>query len=415
VRGGWILGACAGLWVLGAGAGCSAPPGHPAGQRLAAARQAARRSPPGCGQAVAKAPSLPGVATAGLTVPGAPFGMAATRDGRWAFTSLPSSLAVLSTAGFDPKLVRTIGLPGQPEGLAITPNGQDVLVANQSGATVVSVARAEQGRAHPVLGTLSSSGTGATDVAFSPGGEFAFVTLESSDEAAVYNLAEALAHGFGRADFVGDIPLSETPVGMAVSPDGKWLYATSEESASGQGTLTVINLTRAETDPAGSAVASAQAGCGAVRVITSADGDDVWVTARESDALLLFDAAKLRSDPAHALVTWVRVGEAPVDLVLIDHGTRLIVGNSNRFGALVDTAGPSTLPGGKPIHRTPLGQADLGVVSVADVLAGRPAVLGVIGSGEFPRDFALEANGKTLLVGDYYANEVEAVNVTDVP
>jgi hypothetical protein len=54
------------------------------------------------------------------------------------------------------------------------------------------------------------------------------------------------------------------------------------------------------------------------------------------------------------------------------------------------------------------------VVSVADVLAGKPAVLGVIGSGLFPREFALEANGTTLLVGDYYSNEVEAVNVTDV-
>jgi len=414
MRTGRILGAAATLALLGAATGCSAPPAHPA-RRGAAADQAARTSPPGCTQAVAKAPPLPRVATAGLGVPGAPWGMAATRGGRWAFTALPSSLAVLSTTGFDPKLVRTIALPGQPEGLAITPNGQDVLVASGSGATVVSVARAEQGRPHAVLGTLSSSGLGATDVAFSPDGRYAFVTLEYSGEAAVYNLATALAHGFGRAGFVGDIPLGDAPVGMAVSPDGQWLYATSEKSASGQGTLTLVNVARAETDPAGSVVAAAPAGCGPVRVITSVSGADVWVAARGSDAVLLFDATRLRTDPAHALVTWVRVGEAPVGLVLVGHGSRLIVANSDRFGAIAQTAGPSTLPGGQPDRRTQPYRADLGVLSVPDVLAGKPAVLGVIGSGEFPRDFALEASGTTLLVGDYYANEVESVNVTGLP
>jgi DNA-binding beta-propeller fold protein YncE len=408
VRIGWILSAAA-VALVGVGAGCSGGQG-----RAAAGHQAARTSPPGCSQAAAKARSLPGVATGWLTVPGSPWGMAASSDGRWAFASLSTSLAVLSTAGFEPRLVRTIGLAGQPAGAAITPNGQDILVADGSGATVVSVARAEQGLARPVLGTLGSSGSGAAAVAFSPDSRFAFVTLEDSDEAAVYDLGEALAHGFGRDDFVGDIALGQTPVGLAVSPDGKWLYATSEGSGSGPGSLTVIDLARAETDPGRSAVASADAGCGAVRVITSANGAEVWVTARQSDALLVFDAAKLRSDPAHALVAWVRVGDAPVGLVLVDHGSRVIVSNSNRLDALANTAGPAALPGGPPVHRRPQGQADLGVVSVADVLAGKPAVLGVIGTGLFPRDFALEANGTTLLVGNYYSSEVEAVDVTDL-
>jgi DNA-binding beta-propeller fold protein YncE len=141
-----------------------------------------------------------------------------------------------------------------------------------------------------------------------------------------------------------------------------------------------------------------------VRVITSANGDDVWVTARESDALVLFSAAKLVSDPARALVAWVRVGEAPVDLALIDGGTRIIVGNSNR----------SQVRGQ---------QADLGVVDVADVLTSRPAAagagqaaeVGLIGSGMFPRELALEANGKTMLVANYDSNEVESVQVAGIP
>jgi hypothetical protein len=36
-------------------------------------------------------------------------------------------------------------------------------------------------------------------------------------------LAGALAYGFGAADYVGAIPLGDAAVGMAVSPDGRWL------------------------------------------------------------------------------------------------------------------------------------------------------------------------------------------------
>jgi hypothetical protein len=68
-----------------------------------------------------------------------------------------------------------------------------------------------------------------------------------------------------------------------VSPNGRWLYATSEIAAGrlvsgggrldGQGTLEVISIGRAETDPGHSVVATVYAGCQPVRVITSADGE----------------------------------------------------------------------------------------------------------------------------------------------
>jgi hypothetical protein len=46
---------------------------------------------------------------------------------------------------------------------------------------------------------------------------------------------------------------------------------------------------------------------GRVRVITSADGRVVWVTARGSNALLGFAADRLRTDPARALLAGVQV------------------------------------------------------------------------------------------------------------
>ena len=194
--------------------------------------------------------------------------------------------------------------------------------------------------------------------------------------------------------------------GMAVSPDGRWLYATSEVGQSRRspcraarrgaaGTLTVIDLRQAETDPASSVVATVDAGCQPVRVITSADGGEVWVTARASDDLLCFSAARLVSDPAHALVAIVRVGEAPVGLAAVHGGSLIVVADSNRFGA-----------GGAV--------ADLDVVNVAAALSGGRAVAGHISSGSFPREMAVLRDG-TLLVSDYASGQLEAVDVASIP
>jgi DNA-binding beta-propeller fold protein YncE len=218
---------------------------------------------------------------------------------------------------------------------------------------------------------------------------------------AVFNLHRALTQGFGAGDFVGAIPLGISPVGMAVSPDGRWLYATSEVLASrpngNVGTLTVINLARAETDPAASVVATVAAGCNPVRVITSADGTVVWVTARASDALLAFSASRLRADPAHALLADVRVGEAPVGLALARQGSLVVVADSDRFGA----AGKA---------------ASLAVVSVPDALAGhRDALVGYLPAGQFPRDIAASPDGSTVLVANYASGQLETVNPAALP
>jgi DNA-binding beta-propeller fold protein YncE len=374
---------------------------------LGKAPPAAAGSLPPCTTDVAKAASLT-VKSSMVPVSGNPFGVAATSDGKYAFVatmSNPSSLLVFTTSSFTPKLVRTISLSGAPAGLAVAPDGKYLLAASGSGAIVISVAAAETGAANPVLGTLSSKGAGAIQVAFSNDGDFAFVTLEDSAEAAVFNFAQALASGLATSGLVGYIPLNQLPVGMALSPDGKYLYATSEIiSGQGQeGSLSVISVATAETNPSGSVVNTVDAGCNPVRVIASADGKYVWVTARASDALLVFSAAALQGSSAgSALLAWTLVREAPVDLAFTGQGQFIVVCDSDRF----DVAG-----------KTP----DLAVVNVADVLAGKPALVGKIASGVFPRELALEANGKTLLVTNFgnttppYDTTLQAIDLSGLP
>jgi DNA-binding beta-propeller fold protein YncE len=397
--------ACAIAGLLGC-AGCTA--GGPAASTSSTGSASALALPtrslasPGCTDAAVGRAALSRVRTAMTPVPDGPFGVAVTPDGRWAFVADAAGVEVLRTdRSLAPVPVRTIRLPGSPEGATISPDGRYLLVADGSGAVVISVARAEQGQPGAVLGTLTdpAGGAGGIEVAVSPDGGFAFVTQEDSQQAAVFNLRLALTRGFGPADYVGAIPLGLAPVGMAVSPDGRWLYATSEaarRNARGQGSLAVISLPRAETDPAASVVTTVAAGCSPVRVVTSADGREVWVTARESDDLLCFSAAALRSDPARALVAVVRVGEAPVGLMLVRNGSRVVVADSNRFNATG-------------------ANSDLSVVNVAAALAARPAVIGRIPAGQFPREMALVPGGQRLLVSNFASGQVEAVSVPTIP
>ena len=362
---------------------------------------------PGCTTAAQEGPVVSAAATSMVAVPMGPFGVVTTGDGRWAFVSLtgPRTIGVLKVAASPvPSLIRQVpvaaaGLLGE----TLTPGDRYLLVANDgSGADVLSAQELEQGGKHPLVGTLAAPGgaqlPGSIEVAVSPDGDFVFVSLEEDSSIAVFNLRRALSAGFSEADYVGSIPAEPGPVGLAFSPDGRWLYSTSEASAArGQiGTLTVISVPTAESDPAASVVSTVAAGCNPVRVISSTDGRVVWVTARASNSLLAFSAARLRTDPAHALLADVRVGELPVGLALVRNGTRIVVADSNRFS----DAGAS---------------ASLAVVDVPDALKGRPALLGYLPAGRFPRQMAVEQGGQTLLVTNFDSSQLESVNVADLP
>jgi len=437
-------------------AGCSHAPAGPArpsrppsGPQLGAVMPAPGPSrPPGCPPGRPQAsPDLPVAAARSLgpgavhlqKLPGQPFSVVAS--GRWAFAALTSAVGVLhADAAGQWSLVRTLrGLPGvarsEALGETLTPDGHYLLVAGNHGALVISVARAESGDPDPAVGTLSDPyASGGIEVAVSRDGRYAFVSMENSQAIAVFRLHQALTSGFGPGDLAGQIPTGLAPVGLAVSPDGKWLYATSElapvaspakpqpapagspapvgPSASPStpapapssgpaapaysgGSVQVMSMARAETSPATSVMAAVLAGCGPVRVVVSASGTVLWVTARESNAVVAISADRLRSDPRQALIGWLRVGESPVGLALTGDGSRLVVADSNRFLA-------------------PGRSASLAVISTAAALAGRPALLGFLPSGLFPRDVSVDGRGQ-LLVANYESSQLETVQGADLP
>ncbi len=351
-----------------------------------------------------------------LAVRGSPFGVASTGDGRWSFVDeTTGAVAVFADASDPPRLLRTIAVPGEAVGNSLADGGRLLLVAgvgpDAQEASVLSVAAATSGAGNAELGVLRSphplGGGGPIEVSGTPDGAYAFVSVEYGDRVDVFNLRAALRGGFKRSTYVGSISLGDAVVGQALSPDGRWLYVTSELAGSLRavlrhggpgalkktpGTLSVISVAKAEAGERQAVAATVHAGCQPARVAVAPGGATVWVTARASDDLLAFSASQLISHPAHALLASVRVGEAPVGLAFVNAGRWIAVADSNRFGA-------------RGAH------SEITLVDAAAALAHRPAVLGTIRAGSFPREMSLEGNGRILLVGNWGSGQLETIEL----
>jgi serine/threonine protein kinase/DNA-binding beta-propeller fold protein YncE len=364
---------------------------------------AATLLPPGCATKVAKAAALPEskVPTHLVHVGGNPFDVAAAANG-FGFVSLgDSGLAVMDTTRPVPRLRDTVPVNGA-QGMAITPNQKYLLVTTSTGLTVFRVADLERGGTAPAGSLAVPRARHPVEVTSSPDSKFAFVTVQDSNEVAVFDLAHALSAGFGPSALVGTIPMKgKDPVGIAASTDGKYLYVASgldnPASTSAGGTLTVLGMRKAEKNPKNSVLHTLNAGCGPARVLAAPDGKHVWVTVGGSNALLAYSASKLASgDARHALLAKITVGYLPLGLALVAGGQRIVLANSDR-------------------DHVPGGVSNLAVVNVPKALAGRPAVVGVIKSGKTPRQFALERSGKILLVTNTDSGQLQSVNLAHLP
>jgi DNA-binding beta-propeller fold protein YncE len=365
-----------------------------------------------------------------VPLPGDPFGAVASPDGRWVFVSVTPSgsssgsntangVAVLRRIGDQVSLVGVLPLRGSPAGLALTADGSLLLVANGDGVAFVDAQRAVSDPSTAVLGYIhDGDNPGTIEVTLSPDERYAFATDENAGTVSVLDVQQARSVGVDARDLLGQVPVDLGPVGIALSPDGHALYVTSEAhrpaigwtalpviaaSALGlikpTGTLTVLDVAQAERAPAQTqrvVLARVAAGCAPVRVAVSPDGETVWVTARASNMLLAFSAPQLQADPAHALLATVRTGPLPVGVVLVAAGRIAVVANSNR---VVGGQSPQTLS----------------LVDTAAALAGRPAILGAVRVGAFPRDLALTPDGRLLLVANASSASLTLIDVAALP
>lgn len=363
------------------------------------------------------------VRTTTISVPRTPFGLAFANND-YALVALPqgpnSTLGVLDTKSFKPKLIHQIPLPKEFVALAggldltLTKDKQHVFIAAGPGGVIVDVQKAISGRADAVVGTLDGGsrspidapGYNAIQIVLTPDEEYAFISQEGGyvqtgfrGDLDVFKLSKPKHGGSVNGTHIGFLELGYGVVGSVISPDGCTLYTTSEaETGDGlsAGFVSVVDVETLQTSPAKALRSRVGAACGPVRAILTPNGKTLWTTARESDLLLAFDTEKLVSKPKEALIAQVTVGTAPVGLTFACHGSRILTADSNRFNASRATTGIS-------------------VIDVDKALAGKKANLGRIPTGLFPREFAISPDGRTVLVSDNQSKQVQAIDVSTLP
>ncbi len=334
-----------------------------------------------------------------VPVPGHPFAAIPSADGCTVFVSLTakdSHILVLKRDEGAVTVAQNLPALGLVTGLALSPDGRYLAAANGAGVTLFDTAKLIAAAPKPELGYLNDrKGANSVYAAFSPDQRLLAVSDEGSQTITVYDFAGLLAGRGARA--VGEIHTGNAPVGLAFSPDGKRLYATSQVASAtgsckeggspnrGPGELMVIDVDRAATAPADAVMARTPAGCSPVRVAVSPDGATVYVTARADNMLLAFDAVKLASASDNAKVAQVAVGTAPVGVAVV--GSKVFVTNSNRFRG-----------------------GDSQSVSVLDA-ANLSAPAAAVPAGGFPRELKLTADAKTLLVTNYMSGTLELVDM----
>jgi DNA-binding beta-propeller fold protein YncE len=385
------------------------------GFAIAFAPGSARAAQAGCGLPLADSVVF-------VPVPGNPFQALPSADGCWLFVALNSDsapqtgIAVLHRGNGAATVTRMVPLASGPAGMALTHDGALLLVSADDHVYFLDVARLTSGAGDPIVGQMSDGPTaGSVYVNVTTDDHFVFVSDERASAITVIDLPKARASKFAPGAVVGRIPVGRAPIALSFSPDERYLYTTSEVApndwgwpaackpegrmgamANGPvfppGALIVVDVARAQTDPAHAVLARVPAGCSPVRLALSARGDRAYVTARNSNAVLAFDTAKLLADSAHAQVASIPVGPAPVGIACADIGRPvLIVANSNRFAG---------------------GANDAQKLTVLDAAGnGASAVLGTILAGGFPRELRLTDGGRTLVVTNFNSMSVELVDL----
>ena len=366
--------------------------------------------------------------TVTVEVPGNPFQALPSVDGCWIFVSIPagqsgnqSVIALYKRSSGALSLVRTLPIEGGPTGMALTHDGKTLVIADGDRVAFVDADRLTHGRDDAVLGYLmDSTAKGRVYANVTSDDKFAFIADENSKTVSVINLARARATHFDVGATVGKIPTGTLPIALTFSRDGKLIYITSQWAPESygwpieckretnnpmndstpvnpQGAIHVVDVARATKDPANAIVNNVRAGCSAVRLVLSPKGDRAYVTARNSNMLLAFDAAKLRADSAHALVGRVPVGPAPVGVAVVNAGREIIVTNSNRFA------------GGTNDQQT------LTVIDASKLAAGDKAIIGSIPAGAFPREMRVTSDGRTLILTNFGSRSIEMIDLARIP
>lgn len=374
-----------------------------------------------CATNAAPQPSLELNATTLTDVP-RPWGLVYLNDSI-AFAAINFSLGVLDVREFQPKLTALLPLP--PEfiignddpnadgygyrGMSITNDKKNIYVATGYGAVIFDTEKAMAGRNDSIAGVLSHdgyAGRSSIELTITADDKIVFVSQEFGSNATfgrgaieVYNVTR-LDNGTVLSGWRGFIALGFATIGQQFSADHTKLFVTSEMNNTAtslnetQGIISVLDVATLRTTPGKSLIKKVDAGCHPVRAQMTQNGQYLWVTQREANEVMAFDAAKLADNfTTDALVTTINTGTSPIGITALKN--HILTADSNRFGYSNASTGVT-------------------VVNVPGAIANGRVNFPQIPTGPFPRALAVSPNGKTLLVSEFDGDSIRAVDVSSL-
>ncbi len=334
-----------------------------------------------------------------IDLPGRPFSAIPSKDGARIFLTLSNrhGVAVVRNGAVE----QVIETEGGLTGAVLTHDGKLLIASMDNRVAFIDVARMAVAGYLPLPPPAAGRRIGAVYVNVDQHDRYLYVSDEYALRITVVDLRKARKNGYKATAIVGAIPTGPLPIALTFSPDGKFLYTTSESASPEwnwtpeckpenpnapnqalrpQGAMVIIDTKSREV------VDKLPAGCSAVRLALSPDGKTAYVTARNWDAVTVFDIGSRKQ------IAKIPVGSAPVGIAVVDKGRKIVVANSNRFAA--DPASASTL--------TVIDSATL-------------KVTGSLPSGGFPRELHLSNDQKTLLVTNFASKSLQLIEVATLP
>lgn len=357
-----------------------------------------------------------------LSVQSRPWGLVYLNESV-AFAAINFSVGVLDTSEFAPKLKYMLPLPpaflignddvnldgyGLRE-MALTHDQENLYVATGYGAVILDVPRALAGRNDSFVGVLSNdgyAGRSAIEVSITADDKVAFVSQEFGSNA-THNLGALEVYSITRMEnrtvtstWKGAIGLGFRTIGQQFSPDHSRLFVTSEINGTATslnqtgGVISVLDVATLRVTPGKSLVKRVPGGCHPVRSTLSHNGAQLWVTARESNQVLAFDAVQLADNTTmDPLLAELDTGTSPLGITAIKG--YIFTADSNRWEYNGTTAGIS-------------------VVSVNGALQKGMMDFPQIPTGAFPRTVVASPSGNTLLVSEFAASSIRAVDISSL-